>query len=85
MSRCDERFPSSQCGEHLSFVINVLRKNINHCLKSKHDFIHLIVTNISKRGTLMNISQCHDVMNFFEHRNVTKNIKYINVLNTLIH
>ena len=32
---CDERFPLSQCDEHFPFVINVHRKNINHCLKSK--------------------------------------------------
>jgi hypothetical protein len=35
MSHCDERFPSSQGDEHFPFVINVLGKNINHCLKSK--------------------------------------------------
>jgi hypothetical protein len=31
----DERFPSSQCDELFPFVINVLRKKTNHCLKSK--------------------------------------------------
>ena len=35
MSHFDARFPSSQCDDNFPFVMNVLRKNINHCLKSK--------------------------------------------------
>jgi hypothetical protein len=48
MSHCNERFPSSQCDDHFPFVINVLRKNINHCLKSKTWFhaSHCIMMNI---------------------------------------
>ena len=34
MSHFDARFPSSQSHENFPFVVNVLRKNINHCLKS---------------------------------------------------
>ena len=35
MSHFDACFPSSQSDENFHFVVNVLRKNINHCLKSK--------------------------------------------------